>query len=145
MPLLPLAAVRPLNPLLMPWRRLAARAWLREADCDYWLQRLHPLLSLNRVYARLLARRWVSDDMLALTLQCNGNACEWRPGQHVQLFREVDGVRLSRCYSLTAVDGRGRIELAIKRQAGGRLSGLLQDHLGIGERVELSQASGSLR
>lgn len=145
MPLLPLAAVRPLNPLLMPWRRLAARAWLREADCDYWLQRLHPLLSLNRVYARLLARRWVSDDMLALTLQCNGNVCDWRPGQHVQLFREVDGVRLSRCYSLTAVDGHGRIELAIKRQAGGRLSGLLQDHLGIGERVELSQASGSLR
>ena len=57
------------DPLLAPLRRLAARGWLREADVDGLLRHAHPLASLNRHYARVEARYWVADDMLALALR----------------------------------------------------------------------------
>ena len=43
-----------------------------------------------------------------------------------------------------ALHGDGRIELAIKRQPGGRLSNQLLDHLPVGQVLELGQADGSL-
>jgi ferredoxin-NADP reductase len=82
--------------------------------------------------------------MLAITLRCNGNAADWKPGQHVQVFRQIDGVRLSRSYSLTAIAANGRIELGIRRQPAGRVSGALLDELVVGDRVELGQALGEL-
>lgn len=142
MPLIPLSLARHLAPGLKPLRALAERAWLREAEVDFFLSRVHPLLRLNRVFARLEARHWVADDMLALTFRVNGNARRWRPGQHVQLHQTVDGVRLGRSYSLTAVHADGRVELAIKRQPGGRLSNRLLDRLAVGEVIELGQAFG---
>ncbi|WP_271104137.1 ferredoxin reductase [Pseudomonas tohonis] len=145
MPLIPLSLARHLAPGLKPLRALAERAWLREAEVDFFLSRVHPLLRLNRVFARLEARHWVADDMLALTFRVNGNARRWRPGQHVQLHQTVDGVRLGRSYSLTAVHADGRVELAIKRQPGGRLSNRLLDFLEVGTRVEMGQAEGELR
>lgn len=144
MPLIPLSLARHLAPGLKPLRALAERAWLREAEVDFFLAALHPLLRLNRVFARLEARQWVADDMLALTFRVNGNARGWRPGQHVQLHQTLDGVRLGRSYSLTAVHGDGRVELAIKRQPGGRLSNRLVDFLEIGTLVEMGQAEGEL-
>jgi ferredoxin-NADP reductase len=144
-PLVPLAWARAANALLRPLRALVARDWLREADVDLLLQALHPAWRLNRVLAQVEAREWVAEDMLALTLRCNGNAGDWQPGQHLQLFIEQAGVRLSRSYSLTAVHADGRIELAIKRQPGGRLSNHLLNHLAVGSLVELGQATGRLQ
>ena len=144
MTIIPLAWLRAAAPLLQPLRVLVRHAWLREADVDQLLQWLHPAWRLNRVLAQVSARAWVAEDMLALTLRCNGNAGDWQPGQHVQLFYSLAGVRLSRSYSLTAVHADGRIELAIKRHAGGRLSNQLLDHLALGQVLELGHASGTL-
>lgn len=144
MPVIPFAWLRASAPLLRPLRWLVAHAWLREADVDVWLQALHPAWRLNRVVAQVLAREWVADDMLALTLRCNGNARGWLPAQHVQLLLEHAGVRLSRSYSLTAVHADGRIELAIKRHAGGQVSSHLLEHLAVGQVLELGQAMGTL-
>lgn len=143
MPLLPLFLVRGLAPLLQPLRALVARGWLREAEVDAVLAWLHPAWRLNRVFARVLSRSWVSDDLLALRLGCNGNARDWRPGQHVQLYLQLDGVRHGRSYSLTRVEG-GIVELGIRRQPGGRLSNRILDQLPVGALVELGQAAGEL-
>ncbi|XLX41100.1 ferredoxin reductase [Ectopseudomonas mendocina] len=142
MALLSLALARHVARGLQPLRRLCASGWLREADVDLCLRLLHPALRLNRVFAQVKARRWVADDMLAIELRCNGNARDWRAGQHVQLYLEQDGVRHGRSYSLTRVTADGRIELAVKRQPGGRLSNRLLDHLAVGEVIELGQAFG---
>ena len=142
MALLSLALARHAARGLQPLRRLCAAGWLREADVDLCLRLLHPALRLNRVFARVEARRWVADDVLAIELRCNGNTRDWRAGQHVQLYLEQDGVRHGRSYSLASVAADGRIELAIKRQPGGRLSNVLLDHLEVGEVVELGQAFG---
>jgi ferredoxin-NADP reductase len=145
MPLLPLPLVRLLSPLLRPLRALAARGWLSAAEVDAVLAWLHPAWRLNRVFARVVGREWVSEDLLALRLQCNGNARGWRPGQHVQLYLQQDGVRHGRSYSLTRATADGLIELGIRRQPGGRLSNLLLDRLPLGALVELGQAAGELR
>ena len=142
MALLSLSGARWLAAYLQPLRQLCANGWLREADVDLCLRQLHAALRLNRVFAQVEARRWVADDMLALQLRCNGNARDWRAGQHVQLYLEQDGVRHGRSYSLTSVAADGGIEIAIKRQPGGRLSNLLLDQLEVGEVVELGQAFG---
>ena len=77
------------DPFARTLRRLAARGWLREADVDGLLRHAHPLASLNRHYARVEARYWVADDMLALALRTARLAA--RPGQHIQLLAERDG------------------------------------------------------
>ncbi|WP_277372951.1 iron-sulfur cluster-binding domain-containing protein [Pseudomonas sp. AA-38] len=145
MPILSLSLARHLVPALQPLRALCRRGWLREADVDLLLRLLHPALRVQRVFARVAARRWVAEDMLALTLRCNGNERGWRAGQHVQVYLEQEGVRHGRSYSLTAVSADGRVELAIKRQPGGRLSTVLLDHLEVGQLLELAPAFGELQ
>jgi ferredoxin-NADP reductase len=142
MALLSLPLARRVAGCLQPLRRLCANGWLREADVDLCLRQLHPTLRLNRVFAQVESRRWVAEDMLAVQLRCNGNAQAWRAGQHVQLYLEHNGIRHARSYSLTSVSADGRVELAIKRQPGGRMSNLLLDHLAVGQVLELSQAFG---
>jgi ferredoxin-NADP reductase len=145
MALLPLSLARRLDALLQPLRYLCRNGWLREGDVDFFLRLIHPVLRLNRILAHVEARRWVAEDMLALTLRCNGNARGWRAGQHVQLYLELDGVRHGRSYSLTAVRPDGCIELAIKRHPGGRMSNALLDRLEVGQVLELAAAFGELQ
>lgn len=144
MPLLSLSTVRRLTPLLRPLRALAARDWLRLSEVDAVLATLHPAWRLQRVFAQVVAREWVSDDLLALHLRCNGNERRWRAGQHVQLYLELDGVRHSRSYSLTRVGEDGLVELGIRRQPDGRMSNRILDHLAEGDLLELGQADGEL-
>lgn len=144
MALMPFAWMRGFSVWLRPLRGLVARGWLRESDVDAWLALLHPALRLNRVMAQVTARQWVADDMLALCLRPNGNWRGAQPGQHLQLYLERNGVRLSRSYSLTAIHADGSLQIAIKRQPGGRVSPYLLEQLAVGELLELGPAYGEL-
>ncbi len=125
MSLLPFSTLSLIQPLLAPLCSLVRNQWLREADVDGLLRHAHPLASLNRHYARVEARYWVADDMLALRLRPNAHAGRGaRPGQHLQLLAERDGVRVGRSYSLTRMADE-RLEIAVKRHPGGRVSSLL--------------------
>lgn len=128
---------------LQPLRLLVAHGWLREAGVDAWLGALRADWRLNRTFARVHSLRWVAADMLALRLKANRNWPGARPGQAVLVYGERDGVRLARCYSLTAVRGRV-LELAIKRQPGGRFADKLIDTLLPGDVLELGAPSGEL-
>ena len=66
MPLIPLRLTIPLQPLLAPLRWLTAHHWLRAADVDACLRFLQPAWALTRIHARVEARRWVAEDMLAI-------------------------------------------------------------------------------
>lgn len=144
MHLLPVALLPLCSLLLRPLRALVARGWLRESDVDAWLALLNPGLRLNRVMARVAARHWVAEDMLALTLRPNGNWRGAQPGQHLQLYIERDGVRLGRSYSLIGVGADGSLQIAIKRQTGGRVSPYLLEHLAVGAWLELGSVQGEL-
>lgn len=144
MALMSFAWMRGLSLCLRPLRALVAHGWLRESDVDAWLALLHPALRLNRVMAQVVERQWVADDMLALCLRANGNWRGAQPGQHLQLYLEHSGVRLSRSYSLTAIQADGRLQIAIKRQPGGRVSPHLLERLAVGELLELGPIHGEL-
>lgn len=144
MTLMPFAWMRGFARLLRPLRTWVAQGWLRESDVDAWLALLHPALRLNRVLAQVTARHWVAADMLQLTLRANGNWRGARPGQHLQLYIERAGVRLSRSYSLIAVQADGSLQIAIKQQPGGRVSPYLLKQLAVGEVLELGPVHGQL-
>ena len=144
MALLPFAWVRGCASVLSPLRALVSHGWLRESDVDAGLALLHPALRLNRVFACVVQRQWVADDMLELTLRANGNWRGGQPGQHVQLYLERDGVRLSRSYSLTALQADGTLQIAIKQQPGGRVAPQLLAHLAVGDSLELGAVQGDL-
>lgn len=116
---LPLAL---LTPLLAPLRRLAARGWLREADVDGLLRHAHPLASLNRHYARVEARYWVADDMLALALR---TAPGWlrRRGRAStsSCWRSATGCGSGAGHNLTRWSASA-LEIAVKRHPDGLLS-----------------------
>lgn len=128
---------------LNPLRRLVANGWLRESTVDAWLSAVRADWRLNRTFARVRSLRWVSSDMLAIRLIANRNWRGARPGQAVLVYSERNGVRLARCYSLTAVRGR-ELELAVKRQPGSRFAAPLVDNLWPGDVLELGAPSGEL-
>lgn len=144
MSLLPFSALRLTSPLLTPLRALVRKQWLREADVDAWLRVLHRGWALQRVFARVEARQWVADDMLELRLRPNAHWRGARPGQHLQLFVERDGVRHSRSYSLTRIANDGCLEFAVKLQPGGRVSSFLLHRLCVGDVLELGAPDGEL-
>jgi ring-1,2-phenylacetyl-CoA epoxidase subunit PaaE len=69
------------------------------------------------------------------------------PGQHLNLEVVVGGETLRRSYSLCnqvgAVDPRGlELELAVKRQPGGRVSNYINDQLGAGDNIKVMTPGG---
>ena len=73
----------------------------------------------------------------------DGDLPPFRPGQYVNLWVEIDGVRTHRPYSICSVPGDALLELSIKDVAGGFVAPHLLDHLQIGTRIESSGPSGS--
>jgi len=127
-------------------RLLAApivRTFLDEHVFDFYARQLGPQLSLNRILARVEAIRSEARNVVSFVLRPNRNWRGFRPGQHVQLTVEIDGVRHARTYSPSnAPAADGTVTLTVKRHPGGRVSGYLHEHLAVGDIVELSQAFG---
>ena len=110
---------------------------------DFWLQRFDRSRSLSRVLARLVDRQLVAADTLQLRFEANRHFRGFLPGQHVNLSAEVDGRRLTRCYSFTSLPASGRrFDLVVKRHPQGRMSRFLTQQLRLGEAVELDRVFG---
>lgn len=64
------------------------------------------------------------------------------PGQWVPVEVEVDGVRHSRCYSITTAPGGELIAITVQAVPGGRVSGVLAHRTGVGDHVVLGPPEG---
>jgi ferredoxin-NADP reductase len=101
--------------------------------------------SWQRPLARVVARVPASRDAVTLWLRPNRHWAGFRPGQHVNLTVEVDGIRITRSYSLCdRPRADGRIAITVKVVEGGRLSRHLCDAMQVGNVVELGPAFGDL-
>src|SRR5580693_3219198 len=82
---------------------------------DRYVELVRPSWSSTEVRAKVVAVRRMTSRSVTLTLRPNGNWTGFRAGQYTQLTVEIDGVRHTRCYSMTnaATARDGRIELAI--------------------------------
>ncbi|UNK48292.1 ferredoxin reductase [Lysobacter sp. S4-A87] len=131
--------VRPRSPLSL------LRTWVAPDVFDFWASRLHPTWTWERPLARIVARQAQSRDAVTLLLQPNRHWRGFRPGQHVNLGVEIDGVRMTRSYSLSdAPRADGRIAVTVKHIEGGRMSRHLCQDARVGDVVDLGQAFGEM-
>ncbi|MGH8026370.1 MAG: ferredoxin reductase, partial [Pseudoxanthomonas sp.] len=78
-------------------------------------------------------------------LKPNGHWTGFKPGQHLNVSAQIDGVRVTRSYSLTSASAAGgRIAITVKSIEGGKLSRHLCRDAGIGDVLELSPAFGEM-
>jgi len=111
---------------------------------DRYVELVRPSWSSTEVRAKIVRVTRTTPRSVTLTLRPNGNWRGFRAGQYTQLGVEIDGVRHTRCYSMTnastATDGR--IELCITAQPEGRVSQHLLRTARRGQTVALTTAQG---
>lgn len=132
---------RPAAPLA---KRLRSRL-ISPAVFDFWAARLHPSWSWDRPLARIVGRRAESSDTTTLLLKPNRHWAGCRPGQHVNVGAEVDGMRIVRSYSPTqTARADGRIAITVKAIHGGRLSTHLCRDAKVGDVLTLGAGFGEM-
>ena len=109
---------------------------------DDYLSLIDSRLSLSEPRGRVTHVVRQTPDSVTLEIEPNDNWQGHRPGQHVLLGVDLDGVRHSRCFSVVSAPNEPMIEVTIKRNGDGRVSNFLVDHAERGQLVHLSPAEG---
>jgi NAD(P)H-flavin reductase/ferredoxin len=86
----------------------------------------------------------LTHDIVRLVLQVESEF-EFTPGQYVDIHVPGAGDGARRSFSMANLPGDGRIELMIKRYPGGRLSGMLDGQIKVGDELGFTGPYGSLR
>ena len=138
------AQIRPTPRRPGPLKRLL-RPLVKPDIFDFWATRLHRTWTWERPLARLVARETASADAVTLLFKPNRHWAGHRAGQHVNLGVEIDGVRVTRSYSLTAPPrADGLLPITVKAIEGGRVSQHLVRDARIGDIVDLGEAFGEM-
>lgn len=66
----------------------------------------------------------------------------YAPGQHITLRRMVDGVEIRRPYSICSSASAQRLRIGVRQVPGGLMSTYLNQHLRVGELVDVMPPSG---
>lgn len=112
---------------------------------DFWASRFNPTWSWDRPMARITERKAESADAVTLWLQPNRHWAGFQPGQHLNVSAQIDGVRVTRSYSLShASSTDGRLAITVKAVEGGKLSRYLCQRARIGDVLEIGQAFGEM-
>ncbi len=138
------AQIRPPARRPGPLKRLI-RPLIKPDVFDFWASRLHRTWTWECPLARLVAREAASADAVTLLFKPNRHWAGHRAGQHVNLGIEIDGVRLTRSYSLTAPPrADGLLPITVKAIEGGKVSRHLCHDARMGDIVDLGQAFGEM-
>jgi len=135
----------PLGPLRSLLRSKLASALAYPHSVDHYLELVSPLWSVDRIRAEVVDVIRETADVVTLVLRPNENFGAYEAGQYVSITVEVDGVRHSRCFSISSspLRGDGLITLTIKARAqGGLVSPYLVAHAKSGLSVVLSAPQG---
>lgn len=115
------------------------------AQYDFWASQLGSIDGWQRCYARVTSIRQETVSTRSITLRANRNWSGFEAGQHCNVIAEVDGRRIARSYSLSGVAGSGRdLQITVRQEPGGKMSGYLCKQLQIGDRLELEPAFGEM-
>jgi len=128
-------------------RALASRAvaaLTSPHSVDHYLERLHPMLPVSLVRARVVEVVRETEDASTVVLKPNGAWTGFRPGQHVQFGIGVDGVRKVRVFSVSSSRRRsdGLFSVSVKAHPDGYVSQFLHHELTPRTVIYLSQAEG---
>ncbi|MFT3858814.1 MAG: FAD-binding oxidoreductase [Aquabacterium sp.] len=110
---------------------------------DDTLGLINPLLTVNQLHARVVAKQPETPSACTFVLQAGAAFEGLKPGQYVMIGVEINGTRYRRAYSPRAVDGRqDRFAITVQRQVGGKVSNHLHDRIQVGDIIEIEQAAG---
>ena len=139
------AKTSPSKGMSTPLLRRLARPVLPTEVLEFWGSKLHRTWSVDRPLVRVVSRHVEASDAVTLVLQPNRHWKGFLPGQHVNLGIEVNGVRLSRSYSLVDVPRSDRrIAITVRAIGGGRVSRHLHDMAKVGDVFEIGPAFGAM-
>jgi len=100
---------------------------------------IHP----SRVRVRVKGVRSETASTITLVVEpIDGRLPPCSPGQYVNVFVEVSGVKTSRPMSISGLRGQNALELTIKRKQGGFVSHHLVDQVQVGDELLLSGPQG---
>ncbi len=123
-----------------------ATPFVDPAVFDFWASKLSPTLSWNRCLAKVVERRAEAKGSVTLVLKPNRHFKGFQPGQHLNVTVEVNGIRLTRSYSLTSIPRSDRlISLTVKLIEGGKVSTALCRQVQVGDVLELGPAFGEMQ
>lgn len=115
------------------------------ATFDFWVSRFNRAWSWARPLARIVARQRESADAVTLLLRPNRHWRGFHAGQHVNVSAELDGIRVTRSYSLSDTRRNdGLIAITVKAIEGGKLSRHLCADARVGDVLDLGQAYGDM-
>ena len=139
------ALVRPPAPRSSGRLKRLAQPLIAPQVFDFWASKVNSTWSWERSLARIVRRKAESADTVTLWLKPNGNWGGYRAGQHVNVSAPIDGVRVTRSYSLTSASRiDGCVAITVKGIDGGKFSRYLRNDAGIGDVLELGQAFGEM-
>ena len=111
---------------------------------DDFIELVNPLWTAQRLRARVESVMAESADAATITLKPGVRWAGHRAGQFLRIGVDIDGVRHSRCYSISSAPERadGCLTITVKAVADGRVSGHLVRALRPGTVVEIAAAEG---
>lgn len=112
---------------------------------DDYLELINPLWSQRSLKARVVAVERETAEATTITLQPPSRWPGHRAGQYVRIGIAVNGVRHSRCYSISSAPAsvNGSFQITVKAIADGRVSQQLHRGLQVGEVIDISPAEGA--
>jgi stearoyl-CoA 9-desaturase NADPH oxidoreductase len=132
-----------------PARRLLGSRLLEALAAPHGMSRflelINPLWSLEESRAVVTATRRETADTRTLTLRpTRSTASRCVAGQYVRVGVEVDGVRTTRCFSVSSSQHRadGQFQITVKAHADGRVSRLINEWARPGLVVTVSEPEG---
>jgi ferredoxin-NADP reductase len=109
---------------------------------DHYLDQVFPTFSSTEGRGRIESVRRQTVNTVTLNIRPNRQWRGFTAGQYTELSVEIDGVRHTRCYSISGAEGDRSVELTIKAQPEGLVSNFLVRHARPGMVVGLAPARG---
>ena len=116
--------------------------FVKEDWLDFVFAHVNPMLTVSRSMAKVVSIVEETSDIKRFVLQPNQHWAPFKAGQFVPIKVMLDGVYIERCYSLVSAPGESLIEIAVKRQPHGKVSGWMHDTLSVGDVIELGDVGG---
>ena len=111
---------------------------------DDFISLVNPLWTVQTLHARVEAITAETADAATITLQPGVRWAGHRAGQYLRVGVAINGVRHTRCYSISSAPESvdGRISITVKAVEGGRVSSFLVRELTVGTVIDITAADG---
>jgi len=130
-----------------PWAiKNLGRDWLEyfaSNTMNVVTEKLDPFIWSYDCKAKVIEIRQETQDTKTFVLFPNQHFKQPLPGQHIELSVDVDntGVTVSRCYSLSEING-DTVSITVKKNPEGKVSNWLHDNANVGKNLNISSPRG---